>query len=298
MIAIQQIAQLMQQVAVQQQQAQISMMQGNMAAPQAMAAAQFAMAQLQMQLAAAAGQEAAQAKQAAGAAKNAVGQMANQKLGQMAGQKSQEVSQMIAAKLGGVPVPSGIPQGAAPDSMASKMEQLQDAAGKISAMAQGGQKGHDAVKKLAAEAAAAAQKGAAKGDLKAFVHHSQMQQPKSEAMQKLVTPQEAIALAPIVASMQKIPPTPARRYAELRKIAQAFPGVSAEKQAAYIAHVLVETNQVESIKADLDSMSEMGEMESLRLQMAMDRMSKMMSTLSNLLKKISDTSQSITQNLK
>jgi hypothetical protein len=39
-------------------------------------------------------------------------------------------------------------------------------------------------------------------------------------------------------------------------------------------------------------------MESLRLQMAMDRMSKMMSTLSNLLKKISDTASSITSNLK
>lgn len=48
----------------------------------------------------------------------------------------------------------------------------------------------------------------------------------------------------------------------------------------------------------LDSMSDMGEVESLRLQMAMDRMSKMMSTLSNLLKKISDTSSQITQNLK
>lgn len=54
----------------------------------------------------------------------------------------------------------------------------------------------------------------------------------------------------------------------------------------------------EKAKNDLDSMSEMGEMESLRLQMAMDRMSKMMSTLSNLMKKISDTAQSITQNLK
>ncbi|MBX3595733.1 hypothetical protein [Sphingomonas sp.] len=51
-------------------------------------------------------------------------------------------------------------------------------------------------------------------------------------------------------------------------------------------------------KGDLDSMAEMDEMESLRLQMAMDRMSKIMSTLSNLLKKISDTNQSITQNLK
>ena len=52
------------------------------------------------------------------------------------------------------------------------------------------------------------------------------------------------------------------------------------------------------LKNDLDSMSEMGEMESLRLQMAMDRMSKMMSTLSNLLKKISKTADDIIQNLK
>ncbi len=55
---------------------------------------------------------------------------------------------------------------------------------------------------------------------------------------------------------------------------------------------------VDKAKSDLDSMSEMGEMESLRLQMAMDRLSKMFSTLSNLLKKASDTAQSITQNLK
>lgn len=54
----------------------------------------------------------------------------------------------------------------------------------------------------------------------------------------------------------------------------------------------------ETVKNKLDSMSKMGEMESLRLQMAMDRLSKMMSTLSNLLKKISDTSSSIIQNIK
>ena len=56
--------------------------------------------------------------------------------------------------------------------------------------------------------------------------------------------------------------------------------------------------QARQVLDDLDSTSELGEMESLRLQMAMDRMSKMMSTLSNLLKKISDTSAGITQNLK
>ncbi|MEO6582480.1 MAG: hypothetical protein ABIN68_06725 [Sphingomicrobium sp.] len=55
---------------------------------------------------------------------------------------------------------------------------------------------------------------------------------------------------------------------------------------------------IDQMKNDLDSMSEMGEMESLRLQRTMDRMSKMMTTLSNLLKKISDTQSSIVQNIK
>jgi hypothetical protein len=59
----------------------------------------------------------------------------------------------------------------------------------------------------------------------------------------------------------------------------------------------VETG-VERAKQKLDSMSEMGEMESLRLQMAMDRLSKLMETLSNLLKKTSETSQGIIQNMK
>jgi hypothetical protein len=58
------------------------------------------------------------------------------------------------------------------------------------------------------------------------------------------------------------------------------------------------TVESDALLGDLDSMSEMGEMESLRLQMAMDRLSKLMSTLSNLLKKASDTSSQIVQNLK
>jgi len=53
-----------------------------------------------------------------------------------------------------------------------------------------------------------------------------------------------------------------------------------------------------SLKGSLDALSEMGEVESLRLQMAMDRMSKLMSTLSNLLKKASETSDAIIANLK
>ena len=54
----------------------------------------------------------------------------------------------------------------------------------------------------------------------------------------------------------------------------------------------------QSFESSLDSLSEMGEMESLRLQMAMDRLSKLMSTLSNLMHKVSDTQSAIVQNMK
>ena len=46
------------------------------------------------------------------------------------------------------------------------------------------------------------------------------------------------------------------------------------------------------------SLGDMGEMQSLRLQLSMDRRSKMTEALSNILKKISDTSQTIVGNLK
>jgi len=54
----------------------------------------------------------------------------------------------------------------------------------------------------------------------------------------------------------------------------------------------------EELKVKLSSMSELGEMDSLRLQMMMDRRSKFIQTLSNILKKISDTQDTLVQNLK
>jgi hypothetical protein len=93
-------------------------------------------------------------------------------------------------------------------------------------------------------------------------------------------------------------------------------GLTAEQRKTYAAEMLkvqaladgadVVTKKLDKELADtkdamrdkLDSLSEMGEMESLRLQMAMDRLSKLMSTLSNLLKKASETASAITQNLK
>ena len=53
----------------------------------------------------------------------------------------------------------------------------------------------------------------------------------------------------------------------------------------------------DDLKGRLDSMSDMGEMEMLRMQMAMDRYSKVMEALSNMLKKASDTSSTIIQNI-
>lgn len=51
-------------------------------------------------------------------------------------------------------------------------------------------------------------------------------------------------------------------------------------------------------QVDKDSLSDMGEQDQLRLQMAMDRYSKAMATLSNLMQKNSDTSSAIIGNMK
>ncbi|MDQ6807262.1 MAG: hypothetical protein M3065_20430 [Actinomycetota bacterium] len=61
-------------------------------------------------------------------------------------------------------------------------------------------------------------------------------------------------------------------------------------------------DQLRAIRDDLrdrlDSMSEMSEMTSLRLQMVMDRRSKFVEALSNIMKKIDSTQETIVQNLK
>ena len=57
-------------------------------------------------------------------------------------------------------------------------------------------------------------------------------------------------------------------------------------------------NLAEKLGRELDSMNEMSEMNSLRLQMYMDRLSKMQSTISNIMKKIDSTKNQIVQNLK
>ena len=122
---------------------------------------------------------------------------------------------------------------------------------------------------------------------------------------QLVQPQTGIRSVPnmtvqppSVAELDDFPRKERMLHSARRLVAQAE-GVQRTYRPAAGGPTKAELDSmVDAMKSDIDSMSEMGEMESLRLQMAMDRMSKMMSTLSNLLKKISDTQNAITQNLK
>jgi hypothetical protein len=88
----------------------------------------------------------------------------------------------------------------------------------------------------------------------------------------------------------------ARRVQSLNLMVRGFAvEMTAENLVNQVDQIAVDLNQ---LKSRLDSLSELGETESLRLQMAMDRLSKMMATLSNVLKKVSDTAESITRNVK
>jgi hypothetical protein len=65
---------------------------------------------------------------------------------------------------------------------------------------------------------------------------------------------------------------------------------------------IVTVAQLRSVQDDLqgqlDSMSEMSEIDALRLQMTMDRRSKLIETLSNILKKLDATSETLVRNIK
>jgi hypothetical protein len=55
---------------------------------------------------------------------------------------------------------------------------------------------------------------------------------------------------------------------------------------------------VDELEGKLDGLSDLSEMDAMRLQMLMDRRSKAMEMLSNMMKKISETQAAIVQNMK
>lgn len=82
-----------------------------------------------------------------------------------------------------------------------------------------------------------------------------------------------------------------------RLLAQAGKLRDANRSAGKMTDAEIDA-AAEALKNQRDSISQMGEMDSLQMQQAMDRMSNMMATLSNIMKKASETSNTITQNLK
>jgi hypothetical protein len=130
--------------------------------------------------------------------------------------------------------------------------------------------------------------------------------PLQQSVLSRTRSQAALKLAPTAAAKLKAVSNsllngPAvNDYADVtrRAVIAAFPGTHLTDGEVNVLSAIALSDSIGTLKQQLDSMSELGETESLRLQMAMDRLSKLMTTLSNVLKKISDTADAITRNLK
>ncbi len=96
--------------------------------------------------------------------------------------------------------------------------------------------------------------------------------------------------APVCGGLQ---PAAAEAAAALRRVRAQV--TLTPKEPATVGELRAVADQM---KGKLDSMNEMSEMTSLQLQMMMDRQSKLISTLSNIMKKMSDTADALVQNLK
>jgi hypothetical protein len=92
-----------------------------------------------------------------------------------------------------------------------------------------------------------------------------------------------------------------------REVAASFAGLSRTgvSEAAFIVLSMATKDMDEDIRAvmteakrSLDGMNGISEMTSLRLQMTMDRRSKFIQTLSNIMKKIGATQETLVQNIK
>ncbi len=147
----------------------------------------------------------------------------------------------------------------------------------------------------ASSSAIDAQFGSADGDLAVLA--SQLQGEHAQDLALFQTEQRFLA--------RHIP-----GFAKDRSVALKFANPSAEElREAKLSAKLPGTTQpsvafalakptTQALEGDLDSMTELSEMASINLQMEMDQRTKLEDTLSNVLKKIADTGDSIVQNLK
>lgn len=103
-------------------------------------------------------------------------------------------------------------------------------------------------------------------------------------------------------------PLPAQQAGQATAKAGSAPAIAVAPRAApKVSRVAIQPRplprpeferQLAAAKQNQDVLRQMGETESLRLQAAMERKGQLESMISNTMKKISDTSQALTQNLK
>lgn len=114
-----------------------------------------------------------------------------------------------------------------------------------------------------------------------------------ERVQRLIPAPARQKLAQLVpgfrAEAMKLPPQADFGKVALADVKRKFPGLSSQQYDVLAFELMHQT---------VDSMSEQSETQSLELQMTMDRRSKLIDTLSSVLKKISDTGDSVVQNMK
>lgn len=114
-----------------------------------------------------------------------------------------------------------------------------------------------------------------------------------ERVQRLIPAPTRQKLAQLVpgfrAEAMKLPPQADFEKVALANVKRKFPGLSSQQYDVLAFELMHQT---------VDSMSETSETQSLELQMTMDRRSKLIETLSNVLKKISETGDNVVQNLK
>jgi hypothetical protein len=114
-----------------------------------------------------------------------------------------------------------------------------------------------------------------------------------ERVQRLIsgpTKQKLAQLMPgFRAEVMKLPPQADFGRLALADVKRRFPRLSSQEYDVLAFELMHQT---------VDSLNEQSETQSLELQMTMDRRSKLIDTLSNVLKKISETGDSVVQNMK
>jgi hypothetical protein len=117
-----------------------------------------------------------------------------------------------------------------------------------------------------------------------------MQHERIQRLLPLATKQKIKGLVPAFREeAMKLPPQTDFEKLAASDVRKNFPRLSAQQTDVLVFALLEQT---------ADSMSDMSEMSQLRLQMTMDRRSKFIETLSNIMKNIEQTSDSLVQNLK